>query len=123
MQVPAGGILASEAPEHAVLRELGEESGIHDAILVRKLGQAWYRAEPGNVPEGLEEQVQHAFHLDLPRTTVSEKWLWDERSGGEDVLHRFELRWVPLDEAAHLLSSIQAMWLEPPLRLSMTHAP
>jgi 8-oxo-dGTP pyrophosphatase MutT (NUDIX family) len=119
-QVPAGGILPGEEPEAAVLRELLEESGLRDAMVVRKLGEAWYRAKPGNVPEGLEEQVQHAFHLRLEGTATSERWLWDEMSGGDVILHRFELRWVPLVEAAALLWPIQAMWLEP-LRLSMAH--
>jgi 8-oxo-dGTP pyrophosphatase MutT (NUDIX family) len=117
-QVPAGGILPGEVPEAAVLRELYEESGIRDAVVVRKLGETWYRATPGNVPDGLEEQVQHAFHLRLDGTAASEPWLWDEMSGGDVALHRFELRWVPIDEAAGLLWPIQAMWLEP-LRLSV----
>ena len=117
-QVPAGGILPGEAPEVAVLRELVEESGIQDAVVVRKLGETWYTAKRGNVPEGFEEQVQHAFHVRLERAASSERWFWDEMSGGDVTLHRFELRWVSLDEAAALLWPIQAMWLEP-LRSSM----
>lgn len=120
-QVPAGGIRPGEEPEAAVARELLEESGVEDAIVVRKLGETWYRATPGTVPEGFEEQVQHAFHLRVERTAAPERWLWDEMSGGDVVLHRFELKWVPLDEAAGLLWPIQAMWLEP-LRLSLAHA-
>jgi 8-oxo-dGTP pyrophosphatase MutT (NUDIX family) len=117
-QVPAGGIQPGEEPEVAVARELFEESGVRDAMVVRKLGETWYQATPGHVPEGIEEQVQHAFHLRLDRTATPERWLWDEMSGGDVVLHRFELRWVPLDAAAAILWPIQAMWLEP-LRLSL----
>jgi 8-oxo-dGTP pyrophosphatase MutT (NUDIX family) len=120
-QVPAGGILPYEEPEAAVLRELLEESGIGNALVIRKLGEAWCMAKPGTVPQGLEEQVQHAFHLRLEGTAASEPWLWDEKSGGDVTLHRFELRWVPLEEAAGLLWPIQAMWLEP-LRLSLAQS-
>jgi hypothetical protein len=35
-------------------------------------------AEPGNVPPGLEEQIQHAFHLRLQEPTPD-----DEGMGGE----------------------------------------
>jgi len=117
-QVPAGGVESGEAVDVAVLRELVEESGITDAVIVRKLGESWYRAQPGRVPAGLEEQVQHAFHLQLPRMPCEETWEWDERSGGEIALHRFALRWVALEDAADLLWPIQAMWLES-LRLSI----
>ena len=117
-QVPAGGIKPGEAPQQAVLRELREESGIEDAAIVRKLGETWYVAEPGDVPAGLEEQVHHAFHLRLPRDPAQETWEWDECSDGGVRLHRFSLRWAPLDQAAQSLSPIQALWLEP-LRLSL----
>ena len=111
-QVPAGGIHAGEDPAEAVLRELEEESGIGHARIVRKLGEAWRRAEVGNVPAGLEEQVHHAFHLRLDEPTAEDAWDWDERSGGDVVEHRFRLRWVTLEEAALQLFPVQAMWLE-----------
>lgn len=117
-QVPAGGIKPDEPIEAAVRRELVEESGIDDAVIVRKLGESWYMATPGNVPVGLEEQVQHAFHLRLLHAPSSDIWEWDECSDGDIPLHRFELRWVSLEEAFSLLWPIQAMWLEP-LRLSL----
>jgi 8-oxo-dGTP pyrophosphatase MutT (NUDIX family) len=117
-QVPAGGIHDGEAPESAVLRELYEESGVTDVTLVRKLGETWYVAAPGNVPPGLEEQIQHAFHLHLRVSAAAGRWEWDERSGGDVTLHRFAFRWVTIDEAAASLWPIQAMWLEP-LRISV----
>jgi 8-oxo-dGTP pyrophosphatase MutT (NUDIX family) len=61
-----------ESPEEAVRRELREESGIEDAVMVRKLGETWYMAERGNVPVDLEEQIQHAFHLRLENGPIAE---------------------------------------------------
>lgn len=120
-QVPAGGIKAGEAADVAVVRELVEESGVADAALVRKLGETWYLATPGNVPVGLEEQVQHAFHLRLPGLPAAEACEWDECSDGDVPLHRFAFRWVTVDAARDLLHPIQSMWLEA-LRLSMARS-
>ena len=119
-QVPAGGIHNGESPEDAVVRELVEESGIDCASLVRKLGETWYMAEPGNVPPGLEEQIQHAFHLRLQEPTPDAEWEWEEKSGGDVVEHRFVFRWVSLNDARELLWPIQAMWIEA-VRLSLTN--
>src|SRR5205807_7161784 len=116
-QVAAGGILADESPEEAVLRELAEESGVTDAVLVRKLGEAWNVSKPGNVPPGLEEQVHHTFHLELGHPPA-EVWEWDECDGGTVAKARYRFRWVTLDEAAAQLWDHQAMWL-PALAASM----
>lgn len=115
-QVPAGGIHEEESPADAVRRELGEESGLEDAVIVRKLGEAWNRSKPGAVPDGLEEQIHHVFHLALPRETTVDAWRWDEISRDEIsedevVQHRFAFRWVSLDEAGDVLWPHQSMWL------------
>lgn len=119
-QVPGGGLHEGETAEDAVLRELAEESGVASAVVVRKLGEAWNRSEPGRVPAGLEEQVQHAFHLRLPAPGPHEQWEWEERSGSDVVGHRFGLRWMTLDEAERVLWPSLAMWLDP-LRVSLRH--
>ena len=121
-QVPAGGIHPGEDYAAAVVRELEEESGVTGARVVRKLGEAWRRADVGNVPAGLEEQVHHAFHLHLDEPTPEDSWDWDECSGGDVVLHRFRLRWVSLERAAVELVPVQAMWLES-LRCSLQWPP
>jgi len=121
-QVPGGGIHEGESAGDAVLRELQEESGLDSAVVVRKLGEAWNRSEPGNVPAGLEEQILHAFHLTLHQPPLPEEWEWDEKSGGEIVEHRFAFRWISLDEAALLLWPHQAMWINA-VRLSFQHSP
>lgn len=120
-QVPAGGIHEGESPEDAVRRELFEEAGIDDAVLVRKLGEAWNQSDPGNVPPGLEQQILHVFHLRLTGSSPVEEWEWEEKSGGDTVEHRFAFRWVALDEAARVLWPAQAMWITA-LALSLRHA-
>jgi 8-oxo-dGTP pyrophosphatase MutT (NUDIX family) len=117
-QVPAGGIHDGEPPEVAVVRELAEETGIEGADLIRKLGEAWNRSLPANVPPGLEEQTHHAFHLHLAEPTVAREWRWEECSGGDVVEHLFRCYWLDLDDAATALFPIQAMWL-PSLRRSL----
>jgi 8-oxo-dGTP pyrophosphatase MutT (NUDIX family) len=121
-QVPGGGIHVGESAEDAVLRELAEESGLTSAVIVRKLGEAWHRSEPGHVPAGLEEQVQHVFHLTLPHPPARDRWQWEERSGGDVVLHRFAWRWIPLDDAEAALRPHRAMsmWIDA-VRLSLRH--
>lgn len=119
-QVPGGGIHVGETAEDAVLRELAEESGLDSAVVVRKLGEAWNRSEPGNVPAGLEEQIQHAFHLRIDGPGQHERWEWEERSGGDVVEHRHAFRWIPLDEAERLLWPSYGMWIDA-VRLSLRH--
>lgn len=119
-QVPAGGIHDGETTEEAVVRELAEEAGLESASIVRKLGEAWYMAELGNVPAGLEEQIQHAFHLCLEEPPAFEVWEWEEKSGGDVVEHRFAFRWVSLEEASALLWPAQAMWINA-VRLSLVN--
>ena len=119
-QVPGGGIHDGESPEDAVRRELAEESGLHSPVIVRKLGEAWNRSEAGNVPPGLEEQVQHAFHLRHEEPSRVDRWEWAERSGGDVVEQRFAFRWISLDEAEQVLWPHQAMWIGA-VRLSLRH--
>jgi 8-oxo-dGTP pyrophosphatase MutT (NUDIX family) len=119
-QVPGGGIHPGESAEDAVLREVTEESGLDDAAVVRKLGEAWTVLQPGDVPAGLEEQIQHAFHLRLGHPPRHEQWEWDERSGGDVVQYRLAFRWISLDEAARVLWPSHAMWIDA-VRLSLRH--
>ena len=109
-----------ESAEDAVLRELAEETGVDSAVVVRKLGEAWNRSQPGNVPAGLEEQIQHAFHLRFADTPRHERWEWEERSGGDVVEHRHAFRWIALDEAKRELWPSQAMWVDA-VRVSLRH--
>ncbi|MFD5239939.1 NUDIX hydrolase [Streptomyces tendae] len=105
IQVPAGSIRVGETPEAAALREAGEETGLKDLKIVRKLGEAEYDISPYR----FEIQHRHVFHLELTETTP-ERWASQEDHDGEHEPTRFECFWIPL-EAAHVLQSGQGALL------------
>ena len=109
-QVPGGGIKPGESPEDAARRELAEEVGVTAARFERKLGESWWQAEVGDVPSGLEEVVQHAFHMRVD-DSGPEIYDWDDYDGGDTVVYRFRCRWAAIDEIAPALWPSQRMWL------------
>lgn len=102
VQIPAGTIRAGEAPEVAVLREVEEETGLVDLILIGLLGSYDYRAEPRIVPAGHENQRRYAFHLHV-RGEVRESWVHWELGDGDTSPIAFELYWIPIREARNTL--------------------
>ncbi|MFB7545104.1 MULTISPECIES: NUDIX hydrolase [Streptomyces] len=105
IQAPAGSIRAGETPEAAALREAGEETGLSDFKIVRKLGVAEYDMSPYR----FELQRRHVFHLELTEPTP-ERWASQEDHDGVGEPTRFECFWIPL-EAAHVLQSGQGALL------------
>lgn len=92
LQVPAGTVEPGEAPEIAVVRETGEESGLEGLILFRKLGVFLY-----NNPEWQQLNERHVFHLLAPEHTA-EHWQWIENDGGKSSGgYVFLFRWEDLD--------------------------
>lgn len=73
------------------------------------------------MPPGFEEQILHVFHLKLAQPSASEEWQWEEKSGGDQLEHRFAFRWVSLEAAAQMLWPAQAMWITA-VQLSLRHA-
>lgn len=105
VQVPAGSIRPGESPEAAALREAGEETGLSNFKIVRKLGETEYDISPYR----FEVQRRHFFHLELTEPTP-ERWDSQEDHDGEQERTRFECFWIPL-EAAHILQSGQGALL------------
>ncbi|MEU8708651.1 NUDIX domain-containing protein [Streptomyces sp. NPDC048565] len=105
IQAPAGSIRPGETPEAAALREAGEETGLSDFKIVRKLGEAEYDMSPYR----FELQRRHVFHLELTEPTP-ERWDSQEDHDGVGEPTRFECFWIPL-EAAHVLQSGQGALL------------
>ncbi|MGW6388945.1 NUDIX hydrolase [Streptomyces sp. NPDC055103] len=105
IQVPAGTIRERETPEAAALREAGEETGLNDFKIVRKLGEAMYDISPYR----FEIQHRHFFHLELTGP-APKRWTSQENHDGEQEPTRFECFWIPL-AAAHVLQSGQGTLL------------
>ncbi|MFF1714409.1 NUDIX domain-containing protein [Streptomyces sp. NPDC058268] len=105
IQVPAGSIREGETPEAAALREAGEETGLSEFKIVRKLGEAEYDMSPYR----FEIQRRHVFQLELTEPTP-ERWASQEDHDGEREPTCFECFWIPL-QAAHVLQSGQGALL------------
>src|SRR6266496_4334676 len=98
-QIPAGTVNEWETPEHAVTREIEEESGLEGCGLVKKLAvYDWLNPETGQMNE------RHVFHLEAPPNTA-ERWTWVETDGGKVLElegYVFQFRWVQLDAPVDL---------------------
>ena len=103
VQVPAGTVRAGEAPGVAVLREVEEETGLVDVVLVGRLATYDHRADPLLVPAGHENQRRHAFHIEA-RGEVEESWVHWERGDGDVSPIAFEFSWLPIREAGTILA-------------------
>ena len=83
-QLIKGTVEEDERPEAAVLRELAEESGIEQAIIVKKIGEL-----------GLQKTRQH-WHLFLCQPVVApqDEWSFFTEDGGGLV---FQFFWHELE--------------------------
>lgn len=98
VQVPAGLIAEVESPADAVVREVGEETGL-TARIVRSLGVESYDMWPTK-PEVHE---RHFFQLELVDPDVPDRWNCGEQDpsdGGEPV--SWTCWWMALTDA-HVL--------------------
>lgn len=84
-QLVKGTIEEGESPAQAALRELAEESGIHDAVVAADLG-CW-RADD-------RDQVW-SFHLCRPGRALPEHWAHQTL---DDHGHVFEFFWASLED-------------------------
>jgi len=104
LQVPAGTCEAGETPEHAVLREAHEETGLTGLRIVRHLGEADYDMRP------YADVVHHRhfFHLAVDGPVV-EEWRYVERDGGTGQPRPFLFSWLPIAQAHVLAAGLGAM--------------
>ncbi|QXJ24069.1 NUDIX domain-containing protein [Actinomadura graeca] len=94
-QIPAGGVHPGERLEHAVLRELAEETGMRSASVIRQVAA---------------EDTTTYFHLHALPTTP-DAWTHTVQGQGDDAGLTFSCRFVPLP-LEHPLTGGQDAWLD-----------
>ena len=96
IQVPAGTVMANEDFETAVLREAGEETGLHGLTIKSYLGE-----QIRNMEDFGKDEIHHRhfYHL-LCGDDPPENWLHDETdpSDGDSSPIHFEFFWAELPD-------------------------
>jgi 8-oxo-dGTP pyrophosphatase MutT (NUDIX family) len=104
-RLPKGHIEEGESALDAAAREVAEEGGVDDLEVLADLGDQHARFEYQHPREGLllidRDEHYFLFRLRSPREV--------ERPA---EAHKFEPRWVPIEEAASLLTyKVEREWL------------
>ena len=96
LQVPAGTLLAGEAPASGAIRETEEETGRSGFQIVRALGAIDHEFRDTFAGTERHELHERHFFLLAPPPGLSECWshLAEEGEGNGDFW--FEFSWVPL---------------------------
>lgn len=105
VQIPKGSVAPGEAPEHAALRELAEESGIVGARVLRKIGRHEIEVGAGPDENGpLELQVWHTYLLAADAALAN---TWSHQASGSEVEDGlvFDYFWLPVAEARRVSAS------------------
>jgi 8-oxo-dGTP pyrophosphatase MutT (NUDIX family) len=103
--VPQGTVDEGEAVHDALWRELYEETGRRDFVLVRQIAKVPFYADWRD-----EHQERNVFHLTAP-ADIPETWSYVVTDGASDKGLRFEYFWMPLAEAEQVLHWSQNQWL------------
>ena len=86
-----GGVDDGETPEQALFRELEEETGLTELIIVRKLGvQHYYKAY-------IQDDVERHDYLLRPKSPLPDDWTHMVTGKGEDAGDKFQFYWLTAD--------------------------
>ena len=105
LQVPGGTVTLDEPLDEAVRREVTEESGLSELVLIGQIARAPFHAQGTN-----EWQERNVFHLEA-RADLPDRWTHIVQAQGEDRGLAFVFGWMPVDEAASRLCGGQGQWL------------
>lgn len=106
VQVPAGTIEPGELPSDAVLREASEGTGLEGLRIVEYLGVGEYDMRPYS--DAVHRR--HRFHLTTDTRELPTRWIASEDHDGLAKSERFELYWLPMEQA-HVVVVGQAAFL------------
>jgi len=91
IQIPKGTVRKDEGPEEAVMREMGEETGMSGLQLRKLVAVDLWKADDGVLHE--------RFFYELTVSDSQEEWLFNPTGGGEEDGLTFHFFWISsLDE-------------------------
>ncbi|WP_231566551.1 NUDIX hydrolase [Pontibacillus marinus] len=76
IQIPKGTVKEGETPENAVLREMKEETGLHNLSLKGLIAKDLWKADDGSLHE--------RFFYHLTTSNTIDEWSFNPTGGGEE---------------------------------------
>jgi 8-oxo-dGTP pyrophosphatase MutT (NUDIX family) len=96
-QIPKGTVEDGEKPEHAVVRELHEESGLQYQGPVTPLGSMDRIVGAGPREDSEPELHRWHFFLMQPTDALADSWTHQVTGDGEELGMQFRYFWHPLN--------------------------
>ncbi len=106
IQVPQGTVEDGEPVIDGLWRELKEETGRSDFVLLRQIAKVPFYADWRE-----EWQERNVFHLAAP-ADIPDTWAHVVTGGDSDKDDRFEFFWLRLTDAKETLHWSQNQWLD-----------
>ena len=99
-QVPAGTVEEGEDLQAALEREISEESGLKDLMVVSQIDQYDFTESSS------EKTVRRHVFLVLAPNEARDQWTHHVKGSGKDSTLRFHFHWVPIAQARNLSADL-----------------